>query len=193
VSPNVPTRDDTRARILRVALELFVEQGFAATSTRELSERLGFTKAALYYHFRTKEDLLAALVAPVLDELARLVGGATTQPSAAARRAVLAGYIDLVAANAGLIRMLSQDPSVARCSALTSNQALYDRLTELLSGHHAPGTAERTRVRAALGGVRAALFCTDPADDPTVVRATALAAACGALGIPDPAIPTRPR
>ena len=61
MSVDAPAHDDTRARILKAALHLFAEHGFAGTSTREISERLGFTKAALYYHFRTKDDLLAAI------------------------------------------------------------------------------------------------------------------------------------
>ena len=61
-----PTRSvagerDTRQRILDVALELFIEQGYDGTSLRQISERLGVTKAALYYHFASKEDLLLAL------------------------------------------------------------------------------------------------------------------------------------
>jgi AcrR family transcriptional regulator len=52
---------DTRQRILDVALALFIEQGYDGTSLREIAERLGVTKAALYYHFASKEDLLLAL------------------------------------------------------------------------------------------------------------------------------------
>jgi AcrR family transcriptional regulator len=52
---------DTRTRIQRIALELFTENGYEATSLREIAERLGFTKAALYYHFEKKEDILLAL------------------------------------------------------------------------------------------------------------------------------------
>jgi AcrR family transcriptional regulator len=58
----------TRDRILDVARELFTEQGYDATSLREIADRLGFTKAALYYHFQSKEQLLTALLAP-LDDL----------------------------------------------------------------------------------------------------------------------------
>jgi AcrR family transcriptional regulator len=54
----------TRERILAVATELFIEQGYEATSLRQISERLGFTKAALYYHFQSKEQLFAALLEP---------------------------------------------------------------------------------------------------------------------------------
>jgi len=51
----------TRERILDVALDLFVEQGYDKSSLRELAERMGFTKAALYYHFPSKADILIAL------------------------------------------------------------------------------------------------------------------------------------
>ncbi len=52
---------DTRQRILSVALDLFTDQGYDGTSLREIAERLGVTKAALYYHFESKEDILMAL------------------------------------------------------------------------------------------------------------------------------------
>src|SRR5579871_4147084 len=54
-------RGVTRERILDVALELFNEQGYDKTSLREIAERLGVTKAALYYHFKSKEDILLEL------------------------------------------------------------------------------------------------------------------------------------
>ncbi len=63
----------TRERILEVTSELFIEQGYDATSLRQIAERLGFTKAALYYHFRNKDDLLAALMAPADELIAHLL------------------------------------------------------------------------------------------------------------------------
>ncbi|HXW33473.1 MAG TPA: TetR/AcrR family transcriptional regulator [Acidimicrobiales bacterium] len=59
-----PALDDavsTRERILDVALDLFTEKGFDSTSLREIAEKLGVTKAALYYHFASKDDILMAL------------------------------------------------------------------------------------------------------------------------------------
>jgi|GEM_PF-1105855 AcrR family transcriptional regulator len=55
----------TRERILEAALDLFLDQGFDKTSLREIAERVGVTKAALYYHFESKDDLLFALHLPV--------------------------------------------------------------------------------------------------------------------------------
>ena len=57
----VPEALSTRERILNVALDLFIEKGYDKTSLREIAEQLGFTKAALYYHFSSKGDILMAL------------------------------------------------------------------------------------------------------------------------------------
>jgi AcrR family transcriptional regulator len=51
----------TRERILDVALELFARKGYAETSLREVAAELGITKAALYYHFESKQDILLAI------------------------------------------------------------------------------------------------------------------------------------
>jgi AcrR family transcriptional regulator len=51
----------TRERILDAALDLFIAQGFDGTSLRQIAEALGVTKAALYYHFESKDDILMAL------------------------------------------------------------------------------------------------------------------------------------
>jgi len=63
--PRPPVRPagekSTREQILDVALDLFTTEGFEKTSLREISERMGFSKAALYYHFASKDDILLAL------------------------------------------------------------------------------------------------------------------------------------
>jgi AcrR family transcriptional regulator len=177
------TGEQTRAQILEVALELFASQGFAATSTRELSERLGFTKAALYYYFRTKDDLLEALLAPSLAELSVLLEGVGRTTTADTRRNLLAGYLRLVVNHERVIQVLSQDPSVSGRAISAEAAPLYERLTLLLSGKAKPGARERTLVRAALGGIHAAVLHADADDPQDVVEAAALTAACGALGL----------
>jgi AcrR family transcriptional regulator len=88
-------RSDTRTRIQDVALELFTEQGYEATSLREIAERLGVTKAALYYHFRTKEDIVGSLVQDRVDALDELIRWAGTQPAGPAlRRDFVRRYAD---------------------------------------------------------------------------------------------------
>jgi AcrR family transcriptional regulator len=51
----------TRDRILDASLDLFVEHGFDGTSVRQIAERVGTTKAALYYYFASKDEILMAL------------------------------------------------------------------------------------------------------------------------------------
>jgi AcrR family transcriptional regulator len=176
--------EETRAKILEVALELMAEQGFAATSTREISERLGFSKAALYYHYHTKDDLLEALLAPGVGRLTALLQAAPHSTGPAARRSLLAGYIAVVADNVLLMRVMATDPSVVGRPPLEGVAALYARLATLLAGTDMPDAATRARVRAALGGIHSVFRGSDPTDDPAVLRHTALTAACGALGIP---------
>jgi AcrR family transcriptional regulator len=71
---------DTRERIKDVALELFTEQGYEQTSLREIAERLGVTKAALYYHFKSKEEIVRAFVEDRVAALAELVDWVKAQP-----------------------------------------------------------------------------------------------------------------
>ena len=59
--PHPDAKVDTRQRILDVALDLFTEQGYDGTSLRQIAERLSITKAAIYYYFESKEDILMAL------------------------------------------------------------------------------------------------------------------------------------
>lgn len=175
-------RDETRVRILDAALQLIADHGFAATSTREISERLGFTKAALYYHFRTKSELLTAIVQPAMDELIALVEGATAR-TPAERRRVLERYVDLVAAHAALIKVLSDDPSVRRSDVLGAAMPQFRRLVQIVAGTDQPDVAQRARVRAAFGAVHATLVRAEPGDDPATLRDVAVSAALAALGL----------
>lgn len=51
-------RDEKREAILRIAMQLFYEQGYHNTSLKEIAERLNITKAALYNYFQSKDDIL---------------------------------------------------------------------------------------------------------------------------------------
>ena len=53
---------DRKSQILEVASELLLERGFHAFSYRDLSDRLGITKASIHHHFPSKEALGGALV-----------------------------------------------------------------------------------------------------------------------------------
>ena len=73
MSPKAEPQASTNSRLLQTAAELFWEKGFAGTSTRELSERLGIQKASLYYHIRSKDDLLYDISIRSLEDIQQAV------------------------------------------------------------------------------------------------------------------------
>ena len=172
-APAVRT-SDTVGRILATALRLFSEHGYERTSLREISDELGFTKAALYYHFRSKEDLLAAVLEPLLSELEALVRYASTQRVAAPREVFLGGYLELLMRHRALLRYLVND------TAAVVNSELDPRLKDLraaaleLVGGQATSLRERMRCAAALGALQAAIIVVEDGADEAEVRATAL-------------------
>lgn len=52
--------DSTRERIVSAAARLFYDEGIRAVSVDAVAEKAGVTKKTLYYHFRSKDDLVAA-------------------------------------------------------------------------------------------------------------------------------------
>src|ERR1700745_4264846 len=90
-------RTDTRSRVQKVALELFAEQGYERTSLREIAERLGVTKAALYYHFKSKEDIVHSWADDYFAEIDALLDWAKDQPPGdQTRLAMLDRYVGIV-------------------------------------------------------------------------------------------------
>jgi AcrR family transcriptional regulator len=74
-----PTREQTRAEFVSVAARRFAEQGFQATSLEEIAADAGYSKAALLYHFGSKDDLLGAVMDHHLDQTEELVASLEQQ------------------------------------------------------------------------------------------------------------------
>ncbi|ADB34651.1 transcriptional regulator, TetR family [Kribbella flavida DSM 17836] len=88
---------DTKGDIHRAALELFSSQGYEKTSLREIAEQVGITKASLYYHYSSKQDLLKAIIGTFFDDLYAMFQRVDTVPwSPEAERELLAAYLDVV-------------------------------------------------------------------------------------------------
>ena len=54
--------EGTKERILRIALELFAQNGYLGTSMNDIAGQLGITKAALYKHYASKQEILDKIV-----------------------------------------------------------------------------------------------------------------------------------
>ena len=76
VIPRAASAGAPRDEILLAAAELFVNRGFAATSTRDIAEKVGIRQASLYYHFAGKPGILAELlelsVRPSLEKVEKI-------------------------------------------------------------------------------------------------------------------------
>ena len=59
--------EKTRTAVLESALDVFSEKGFAKATFDEIAARAGFTKGAVYWYFRNKADLVAALIIEYVD------------------------------------------------------------------------------------------------------------------------------
>ena len=128
---------DSAQRVLEAALELFNQHGYDGTSLQLIADRLGVTKAAIYYHFRTKNEILGALVRPAFQHLAQLLDDAGAGPRTAARREQdLREYVDYLLRYRQVSVFLSRDiAALAQPQVWEPAQQLTDRLRVLLTGH----------------------------------------------------------
>lgn len=153
------TARSTRERILDVALDLFAEQGYDKTSLREIADAMGFTKAALYYHFASKEDMLMALHLRLHDLGAQAVSRMDDRPhDLASWSAVLQEMVGLLFSQRQLI--LLHERNAAAIEALhpspRHNEQDHTDMREALVGALADrsrSVRERIRLEAAFGAL----------------------------------------
>ncbi|MBR5943743.1 MAG: TetR/AcrR family transcriptional regulator, partial [Lachnospiraceae bacterium] len=69
----VKEAEERRNEILDVAEKLFIEKGFDAASTNDILAVIGIARGTLYYHFKSKEEILDAIIERIVD---RTVGKA---------------------------------------------------------------------------------------------------------------------
>ena len=159
-----PPRGDTRQRIQAVALELFAEQGYEKTSLREIAERLDVTKAALYYHFKSKEDIVRSFTEDYVTELDALIAWGTAQPRTSENRAVILDrYAAIVGRRLGVLRFLEQNQAAVHHLMAEGAQdrkklfrTQFETLRDLLVEPDAP---LRDRVRASVAVVSVGISC----------------------------------
>ncbi|KIF02265.1 TetR family transcriptional regulator [Streptomyces sp. RSD-27] len=77
---------DAARRLLVAAVEAFAERGYHATTTRDIAGRAGMSPAALYIHYKTKEELLHRISRIGHDKALEILETAASGPGAAAER-----------------------------------------------------------------------------------------------------------
>lgn len=140
----------TREEILDVAAGMFVEHGYQGTPLSLIAAKLDFTKAALYYHFKSKADILSGILDPLLDEVDELLERTPERFSSAEERwKFMFAYSELLLSNARAVSVLSIGASQAWMPEDILNRIEWHRkrtieLTML------PGMSDEEQVRAIL-------------------------------------------
>lgn len=146
------TRSDTREKIQDVALELFGEQGYDKTSLREIAERLGVTKAALYYHFKTKEEIITSLLQAAgerLDKVSEWMAG--KDPTPENRRELLERYAAAINEGGGhfkLMRLMQENQPALR--ELAAGLKGHERMKAFVEFLVDPGASLTDQLKARL-------------------------------------------
>jgi AcrR family transcriptional regulator len=155
----------TKDRIQQVALELFVLHGYEKTSLREIADRLGITKAALYYHYASKQELLKSITQPLIDEFEVLVAEASDAET------LLRSYIDLLHRHQAVFQLVANDhASLAAAELVERSVRLRREVVRRLAGPD-PRPADYIRASAAFGAISQGFMLArrvEPAADPAV-------------------------
>ncbi|MFD3487509.1 TetR/AcrR family transcriptional regulator [Streptomyces sp. NPDC058665] len=141
-----PRRGDTRQRIQDVALGLFAEQGYEKTSLREIAEHLDVTKAALYYHFKTKEDIVVSLFEDLARPIDDLITWGETQPATLdVKKEILRRYSEALGAAAPLFRFIQENQATMR--DLSVGETFKSRMLRLMELLKQPDASMSDHVR----------------------------------------------
>ena len=103
------THPGGRQRVLSAASELFRTNTLAGTSLQMIADRLGVTKAAIYHHFKSRDEIVQALMAPVLADAAAGVARLAALASDERGRAAREFYADFVVAHRQVISVMFFD------------------------------------------------------------------------------------
>ncbi|MES4889172.1 helix-turn-helix domain-containing protein [Streptomyces sp. NPDC096012] len=168
-------RGNTRQRIQDVALELFAEQGYEKTSLREIAERLDVTKAALYYHFKTKEEILVSLFEDLTKPIEDLIEWGRTQPhTLEIKQEILRRYSEALAGAEPLFRFMQENQATVR--ELRIGDTFKDRLRgfrDILIDPEAP-LVEQVRCISAMFTLHAGMFVMQDLNDDLEKRRAAV-------------------
>jgi AcrR family transcriptional regulator len=143
---------ETRSRLRELALQLFAEQGYEQTSLREIAERLGVTKAALYYYYKSKEDIVRDLVEDYMAQIDQLIAWGKDQPRSAKTRAeIVRRYLDIIVNGTAVFRLLHQNQAaVSSLAAAKERGELFrERIDALIGLLTEPGAPMHDEIRAA--------------------------------------------
>lgn len=138
-----------REHLLSTALALFVEHGYAATSTKKIADAAGVTEGLVFHYFGTKDALLLALMSKqnsFAGKVLTLVQQASEGNARDLFRAVAAGYSEVSAEEMALVGFFSAEAQVNRSLRTTiaaGTQMMVDGFVALLRARVETGELRR--------------------------------------------------
>lgn len=85
---NSKEAEERKKEILDVAEELFTAKGYESTSTTDILERVGIARGTLYYHFKSKEEILDALIDRIIQGMVSNIHLALSDKTTAAQKLI---------------------------------------------------------------------------------------------------------
>lgn len=154
VAKSVAPRGFARERVLEAALKLFAEYGVHGTSLQMIADRLGVSKAAVYYQFHSKDEIVFAVVEPIFDDMRRLVKIAEAMSSPDARReAAVSGIVELAVRHRRVSAVFHGDPVIDNLVHTRDDlRGVVDRLKAILLGPD-PDTSCRVMMSMLASGI----------------------------------------
>ena len=175
-------------RIAQLALDRFRVSGYVGTSIADLAGALGVSKAAIYYHYRSKDTLLHRLVDPLLDAIDTCIQD--HQPTRTTQQ-LLDAYLAVLLAHREVVPLIATDVAVLNHPSIGPRlRAQNQQLRTLLAG---PDTSvpARLRAEAALGAIWRPLIAEPPLDLTDPAHQHILIDAAVAILQPSPSHPDR--
>jgi AcrR family transcriptional regulator len=157
-----PTEEPMDRRIAQLALARFRLGGFVGTSIADLAGALGVSKAAIYYHYRSKDALLHHLIDPLLDAIDACIHDHTTP--ARTPRGLLGAFLAVLLAHRQVVPLVATDIAVLNHPSIGPRlRAQNHQLQSFLTGPDTSVSA-RLRAEAALGAIWRPLIAEPPLD-----------------------------
>ena len=161
-----------RERALRAASDLFRAHTLAGTSLQMIADRLGVTKAAIYHHFRSRDEIVRALMHPVIEDVTASVERIRALPGQDRTEAARRAYADIVTRHRRVIGVLISDRAAMEQRTGEQVEHLFLDVATLLSERDDDVALARSQSLVyGLAALVAQLADLDDAELRTLVRA----------------------
>lgn len=149
---NEQMRAESREKIIVTARQLFAERGYNGCNVSDIAQQAGMSKGNIYWYFKSKEDILSAILTEGFRELGNMMSDAAAQTSTGREKLdqIITGYITMAGDHGGaefiaIVTTLLGQGGVMRLGELGTNTAeigaaYHQSVTAIMAQGQAEGT-----------------------------------------------------